>query len=82
MSNVAPGASVAAAEIVIKLDHTSHTFGSLMRVLRAPADAVVTAAIAELTEGGFLQRDGSRFSLSRRGRDLVRRCRPRRARRH
>jgi hypothetical protein len=41
----------------------------------------MTAALAELTEGGYLQPDGgSKFSLSSRGRDLVAVCRRRAAR--
>jgi DNA-binding HxlR family transcriptional regulator len=81
MSN---GTSVAAAEIVVSLDRCHHTFTSLKRSIRCPSEAILAAALSQLTDDGLVKRDGSRFGLTAKGRDLVKRCRPRRGqgRRH
>jgi predicted transcriptional regulator len=76
-NKAAPGAgcAVAASEIIVALDNGPRTFSSLIHSIRASSDATMTAALAELTEGGFLQRDGGEFSLSPRGAALVGACR-------
>jgi DNA-binding HxlR family transcriptional regulator len=65
-----------ASEIIVTLSRDTHTFQTLMRAIRGGSDAVVAAALASLSEDGFVSRVGSRFSLTSRGRDLMTRCRP------
>jgi DNA-binding HxlR family transcriptional regulator len=81
MSNhVAPGASVAAAEIIVALDPNAHSFASLIRKIRGASDAILTAALSDLLAQGFVKRFGAKFQLTNRGYELVCACRPGRKR--
>ena len=69
-------ASVAASEAIFELAREPKTFVSLLRSIRCPSHAVMTAALAELSADGLIERVGGRFSLTPRGEELVRACRP------
>ena len=71
------GRAVAASEAIFELfAHGPLTFTALMRGIRCASHSTMTAALAELTADNLIERVGSKFSLTARGRSLVDVCRP------